>query len=255
MRIVSWNVNGLRAACRKGFLDWLKTSDADIICLQEVKGADDDLPWEAISRCGYDWFANPAAKKGYAGVAVVTRRRPARVRHDLEHARFDVEGRALEVEYPQFTLLNLYLPHGGRAKEHLPYKLDAYRAVLDRACTLVERPALLLGDFNVAHTDIDLARPRQNRNNTMFTSDERACLTALVEQGWIDSYRLTHATERAYTWWPWSFDARARNLGWRIDYAFVSPVLWGSISQAFIANTVHGSDHCPIGLELRGTDG
>lgn len=251
MRILSWNVNGLRAACRRGFVSWLARADADVVCLQEVKALEAELPPELVADAGFHWVANPAARKGYAGVAVLTREPPLAVGRALEHPRFDQEGRILRLEFPDFTLVNVYLPHGGRAKEHLGYKMEVYADLLAVAERLRRTPCVILGDFNVARDDIDLARPRQNRQNTMFTDPERARLAALVEQGWVDSFRAMNGTERRYTWWPWSFDARNRDVGWRIDYAFVSPPLWDRVERSYVLTEVLGSDHCPVGVDLR----
>jgi len=252
MKIVSWNVNGLRSVAQKGFLDWLKQVNADIVCLQEVKAGLDQLPWYLTRAGEYHFYLNEARKKGYSGVAVYTKKEPNRVSGQLGFSRFDQEGRMLLLEYPEFILINLYLPHGGRGKENLPYKLEVYRYLLSfLKQKLSGRKVILAGDFNVAHQEIDLARPKENQNSIMFTPEERKQIDQLVDLGFIDSFRHFHQEGGHYTWWPYGFQARKRNLGWRIDYIFVSSDLKPALKSISIQKEVDLSDHSPLVLNLQ----
>ena len=250
MKVISLNVNGMRSAYRKGLLDFISKERSDIICLQEIKAQKDDLPKELLNLKGYYSFFNPAEKKGYSGVAVYTRKKPVLVNTKLGIKRFDKEGRFLELKYPSFTLLNFYLPHGGRQKENLNYKLEVYREVLKRVEKLKNKNAILIGDFNIAHNEVDLARPRQNRNNIMFTLEERKQIDLLLQLGFVDSFRYFYNEPGYYTWWPYAFQARERNIGWRIDYGFLSKRISKTLRRASIYSGVFYSDHCPIGLNL-----
>ena len=198
----------------------------------------------------YHMYINCAQKKGYSGVAVYTKEQPQDVNLTLGLDRFDSEGRFLELTFSTFTLLNLYIPHGGREKENLGYKPDAYSKLLEKFKNLRSRNVVLIGDFNIAHEDIDLARPSQNRGSIMFTPEERHQLDAIIDLGFLDSFRLFSRAPGNYTWWPYAFDARTKNLGWRLDYAFVSEGLRGKVSRASIYPKVVVSDHCPISLVL-----
>jgi exodeoxyribonuclease-3 len=254
MKIVSWNVNGIRSACRKGFLDWLNKTDADIVCLQEIKAQKEDVAeifnLDMLAKSGYELRSNHAEKKGYSGVAVLTRKEPLLIINTLGVSRFDSEGRILELKYPEFTLLALYLPHGGRLKENLPYKLEVYSALKKRLEELKNEKVILAGDFNIAHDDIDLARPKDNRNNIMFTAEERSELDRLISMGFTDSFRKFDKENGNYTWWPYRNGLRERNIGWRIDYIFASNNLSPKLKDAFILKNDMGSDHCPIGAEF-----
>jgi len=268
MKILSWNVNGLRAIAEKGFLDWVKKSNADVICLQETKAQEKDLASNLLYPQGYNSFFNSAVKKGYSGVVVYTKQKPLRVKNKLGMKRFDEEGRFLELQYPGFVLINFYLPHGGRKKENLVYKLKVYQKIFKYLEKMKKQKLILIGDFNIAHQEIDLARPKQNKNNIMFTPKEREQIDKLIGLGFIDSFRKFYKEGGNYTWWPYSrvkrenkvlrenragsyfVNFRQRNLGWRIDYAFVSKNLTPSLKKSFILPQVKGSDHCPIGIEV-----
>jgi exodeoxyribonuclease-3 len=251
MKIISWNVNGLRSVYKKGFLDFLKKEKADIICLQEIKIQENQIPSELINPFGYHSFFNSAIKKGYSGVAVFSKIEPQLISKKLGFNRFDKEGRILKVEYSDFILTNVYIPHGGRKKENFDYKLEVYKHLLKHFEKEKNKKKILIGDFNVAHQEIDLARPKQNRNNTMFTLKERKQIDKIIELGFKDCFRIFNKKGENYTWWPYYRNARQRNLGWRIDYAFVSRRLVKNIKKCFILKEVKGSDHCPIGLEMR----
>ena len=248
MKILSCNVNGIRAANRKNFLQWFKKSRTDILCLQEVRAQKEQLSDSLLYPRGYNLYFNSANKKGYSGVAIYSKQKPLRIKYKLDLERFDQEGRMIELEYPDFTLINIYLPHGGRRKENLEYKLESYNYFFEYLKRSKDKKVILIGDFNIAHQEIDLARPESNKNNIMFTFEEREQINQLLNLGFIDSFREMNKRGGNYTWWPHAFNARERNIGWRIDYAFVSVGM--VIKRAFILNKVNISDHCPIGLEL-----
>jgi len=250
MKIISWNVNGLRAVYRKNFLEWLDKTNTDIICLQEIKIQFEQLPPELANPQNYYSFFNFADKKGYSGVAIYVRKKPLSIENKLGMKKFDTEGRILKLEFPKFLLINIYLPHGGRQKENLDYKLRVYKYLLNYLKKIKSKNSILIGDFNVAHQEIDLARPKDNKNNIMFTPEERKQIDRIIELGFIDSYRKFHKDNGHYTWWPYFVNARERNLGWRIDYSFISKSLITKLKKAFILNKVKGSDHCPIGIEI-----
>lgn len=249
MKIISWNVNGLRAVYKRNFLTWFEKINVDIVCLQEIKTQLPQIPSGLINPKNYQSYFNFAVKKGYAGVAIYTKKEPLRIEEKLGTERFDKEGRILRLDYQDFTLINLYLPHGGRQKENLAYKLEVYDLLLDYVERIKDKNVVLIGDFNIAHEEIDLARPKDNRKNIMFTPEERKKLDEIVDLGFVDAFRKFNSEGGNYTWWPYYLNARQRNLGWRIDYAFISKSLSTKIKEAFILKDVYGSDHCPIGIE------
>jgi len=244
-------VNGLRAVLRnkKDFLKWFKETKADIFCLQEIRVNKEQFP-EKLFLKEYHLYFNSAKKKGYAGVAVYTKQRPKQVEYRLGFKKFDSEGRILKLRYPDFLLINLYLPHGGRQKENLGYKIEAYKHLLAYLKRNKNRNLILTGDFNIAHQEIDLARPKQNKNNIMFTKEERRQIDEIIKLGFVDSFRKFNKEKGHYTWWPYFAKARERNLGWRIDYIFVSRKMGLKLKDAFILKKIRGSDHCPIGIEV-----
>lgn len=248
MQITSWNINGIRSAYSKQQA-WFTENTADIVCLQEIKAQDKQIPFSANDLSKPYLYFNCARQPGYAGVAVLSKIKPLNVERELGHPRFDMEGRLLRLDYPEFTLLNLYLPHGGRQKENLPYKLEVYRVLLKYLQSL-KGPVILAGDFNIARSDLDLARPKQNFDNIMFTEAERACLDQLIQLGYLDTFRLLHPEDKAYTWWPYLAEARTNNIGWRIDYIFLSQSLSNNLGQADTHPNQFGSDHCPISVSL-----
>ncbi len=248
MKILSCNVNGIRAAHKKNFLQWVKRSRADIICLQEIKAQKEQLPAGFLHLNNYNSYFNFANKKGYSGVAIYSKQKSLKNGYKLGLKRFDQEGRMIKIEYPNFILLNLYLPHGGRKKENLKYKLESYNYLFKYLRRLKNKNVILTGDFNIAHQEIDLARPKSNQNNIMFTSKEREQIDKLLNLGFVDSFRKVNLKGGNYTWWSNAFNARERNIGWRLDYAFTSNKI--AIKKAFIFNKVKVSDHCPISLEV-----
>lgn len=250
MKILSWNVNGLRSTIKNGFWGWLEKSGAEIVGLQEVKAQEDQLPQDLFTPRDYLTYFNSAQKKGYSGVAVFTKKKPIRIDKILGYKRFDSEGRMLEMEFSDFTLLLLYLPHGGRDKSNLDYKLECYEVLLKKLEKIKNEKVVILGDFNIAREDVDLARPDENRDNIMFTPEERKQMDKIINLGFIDSFRQFYQEGGHYTWWPYRLNAKERNLGWRIDYVFVSRSLASRIKDAFILPDVSGSDHCPVGIEI-----
>jgi len=250
MKIISWNVNGIRAAVKKGFLEWFQKTKPDIVCLQEVRAELGQMPANLVKPHGYYAYFNTARKKGYSGVVVYTKEKPLKVEYKLGMKRFDQEGRILNLEYKNFTLINIYLPHGGRQKENLNYKLKAYQCLLNYLKENKNKCIILTGDFNIAHQEIDLARPKQNYNNTMFTIEERKQIDKIISMKLVDTFRVFNKKGENYTWWTNFANARNRNLGWRIDYVFISQKLIPNLKKAFILPRVKCSDHCPIGIEI-----
>ena len=253
MLLLSWNVNGLRAAVRKGFLPWLQSCGADAVCLQEVKARPDQVPGFVREPEGWHAAWNPAGRPGYSGVVTFQRERPGFVRDSFGDERFDGEGRVLVTEVGDVRLYNVYFPNGKSGPQRLAYKLGFYDAFLDhlRAEKRRRRRLVVCGDYNTAHREIDLAHPKQNAKVSGFLSEERAWMDRLEAAGFVDTFRHLHPDEpEKYTWWSPLTNARARNVGWRIDYFFVSSNLGKRVRDARILPEVTGSDHCPVALEL-----
>lgn len=251
MKLISWNVNGLRACMGKGFDDFFRGIDADIFCVQETKMQREqaDFAFE-----GYSEYWNSAERKGYSGTAVFTRVPPLSVRYDIGIARHGDEGRVITLELEQFFLVNVYTPNSQRGLTRLDYRMDweddfrTYLLSLEAV-----KPVVVCGDLNVAHNEIDLKNPKSNKGNAGFTDEEREKLTELLEAGFVDSFRALYPdTAGAYSWWSYMNNARANNSGWRIDYFIVSQKLRGAIAGAKIHPQVTGSDHCPVELDLEG---
>ena len=248
MKLISWNVNGVRAALKKGFLDFLAAQDADIVCVQETKAHPDDVDakWP-----GYTAHWNWAEKKGYSGVLTLSKNAPLSVTRGIGAAEHDSEGRVLTSEFAEFFLVNVYVPNSQRELMRLDYRQQWDRDFLAYLRGLEKRkPVLLCGDLNVAHTEIDLARPKDNTKNHGFTPEERAGFDAMVAAGFVDTFREFEKAGGQYTWWSQMNKARSRNIGWRIDYFLCSEVLRKKLKSATIYKDVIGSDHCPVGLEL-----
>ena len=253
MRLLSWNVNGVRAVHKKGFLEWLAKDSPDILCLQETKARPDQLPRELLAPQGYAAEWHWGERKGYSGVATFTRRQPLRVERGFGMEEFDNEGRVLAHAYPDFTLFNIYFPNGKMSPERLKFKLAFYEAflkVIDSCRKRGEDRIVVCGDVNTAHKDIDLARPRENQNESGFLPEERAWIDRLLARGFVDSFREFEKGPGRYSWWDMQTRARERNVGWRIDYFFISENLRPRLKGAFILPEVLGSDHCPVGIEL-----
>ena len=255
MRIVSWNVNGLRACVRKGFLSFLHTSGADVIALQEVRAFEHQLDEATRAPPGWHTSFSPAERPGYSGVAIYSRRPPDRVETALGEHRFDAEGRFIVARFGRLSVASVYFPKGsGRDRDNsrVPYKLDFYAAVFDRIQSLRRRgPVFVVGDYNTAHEAIDLARPKSNRKSSGFLPEERAELTRWLDAGWVDTFRARHSDEPGhYSWWRQWGGMREKNVGWRIDYVLASPGAAKRVENAFIWPEVLGSDHCPVGVDI-----
>ncbi len=252
-KLISWNVNGIRAAAKKGFFDRLADMNPDALCLQETKAQDDQVAEVMVDLKGYTLNSNSAEKKGYSGTAILSKATPLAVQADLGVKKHDTEGRILRVEYPEFNLITVYTPNSGNGLKRLEYRqtwdkaFRSYIKALDK-----EKPVVVCGDLNVAHSDIDLANPKSNYNKTAgYTEQEIDGLTRHLKAGFVDSFRHLHPDATgAYSWWSYRAGARERNVGWRLDYFLVSKRLADNIKSAFILPDVHGSDHCPVGLEL-----
>ena len=255
MKLISWNVNGLRAATKKGFLDWLYQSDADMIGLQETKAEPEQLSEEVRNPRGYfSYFSYSKGRKGYSGVALYSKTKPEKVEYGIGVKKFDDEGRIIIGHYKDLVLLNVYFPNGGGGPERLKYKLDFYDAFLKHIEKLRKggKKVIFCGDVNTAHEEIDLARAKENEKNTGFLPEERAWIDELVYHGYTDTFRHFHPhKEGAYSYWDMKTAARERNVGWRIDYFFIGQELAGKMKAAGISANVYGSDHCPVWLEFR----
>lgn len=251
--IYSWNVNGLRAVFKKGFREWLDGSRPGILCLQETKARPEQLHQELVGISGYRHYFSSARKPGYSGVALFSRPEPLSIAPTFGDPRFDDEGRVLQADYGDFLLFNVYFPNGKASPERLRYKMDFYESFLSEMKKLLAggRQIVVCGDVNTAHREIDLARPRENSKVSGFLPQEREWIDRFLQSGFVDTFRLFEPGPGHYTWWDQISRARERNVGWRIDYFYVSRNLERSVARAWIMPEVLGSDHCPIGLELR----
>lgn len=251
MNIISWNVNGIRAINRKGNFQWLIDKKADIFCLQETKAHVDQLEDGIRNIPEYQsFFVSPAEKKGYSGVAVYTKVKPLSVEFGLGVDGFDSEGRLIQVEYKDFFLLNGYFPNGGGGPDRLKYKLEYYDVFLKHVVKLKKKKAVIFcGDINTAHEEIDLARPKANEKNTGFLPEERAWIDEVINHGFVDIFRFLNPRKKdIYTYWDMKTSSRDRNVGWRIDYFFISQDIVSKVKDTIIHDEVLGSDHCPIEL-------
>ena len=252
MRIITYNVNGIRAAVKKGFIDWLKTDPADIICLQEIKANKEDVPEEDIRSAGYDIYSYSAQKKGYSGVAVLTKIKPDKVEYGNGIMQSDAEGRVIRLDFGDVTLVNAYFPSGTSGEERQGYKYQWLDEFFDYIGKLrAKRKKLIIcGDYNICHQAIDIHDPVRNKNYTGFLPEERAWMDKLFENGFVDSFRQFNKEPHQYTWWSQFAGARANNKGWRIDYINVTEPLKKSLKHAEIYPHIKHSDHCPVFLEL-----
>ena len=252
MKLVSWNVNGVRAAHKKGLLDFMEKVQADVICLQEAKAHPGDVQHIAWPH-GYEVFWNPAVKKGYSGTVVFTRVKPKEVTLGIGMKGHDDEGRVITAEYPDFYLLNVYQPNSQRGLTRLKYRIEEWDPAFLGYLKKLEKkgkPVVFCGDLNVAHTEIDLKNPKTNRRNAGFTDEERANFSKLLASGFVDTFREFEKGPDHYTWWSVMMNCRPRNIGWRVDYFVTSEKLKPALKRAWISPEVMGSDHCPVGLEL-----
>ena len=251
MKFISWNVNGIRAAAKKGALEFMESSGADFVCLQETKATREiveGMGWEKRLKV----FASEAEKKGYSGTAIVTRHEPVSATYGLGIEEHDNEGRVVTLEFDDFFLANVYTPNAQNELRRLPYRREWNKAFLERMLELERsKPVVFCGDLNVAHTEEDLANPKTNRRNAGFSDEERADFGALVESGFIDTFREFTQGNGHYSWWSFRANARARNVGWRIDYFLISESLRPRLVSAGILADIMGSDHCPVTMELK----
>jgi exodeoxyribonuclease III len=249
VKLISWNVNGLRSVLRKNFLEYLDAEKPDVLCLQEIKCCLEDL--DQLWPVAYTTYWNVAQKKGYSGTALFTRTRPLNVVNGVSIAAHDQEGRVLAAEFADFFMVNVYVPNSKRDLSRLAYRQHWDRDFLAYLKTLEQKkPVIVCGDFNVAHTELDLANPRANLNTHGFTPGERAGFEAFVKSGFVDTFREFEKGGGHYTWWSPFSGARSRNIGWRIDYFLISAALRPRLKSAFIRCVIEGSDHCPVGIEI-----
>jgi len=252
MKIISWNVNGIRSVQSKGFAEILTQLDADCILLQETKAQADQIDKALEGIDGYHIYSNCAERKGYAGVTILSRHEPLQIIHDIGIAEHDQEGRVIVAEFEDFYLLNVYVPNSGEALARLGYR-QSWDLEFLAYCRQLQskKPIIACGDFNVAHREIDIARPKPNYNKSAgYTQVEIDGFSRFLDAGLVDTYRHFHPDTVAYSWWSFRGGARARNVGWRIDYVLTSKALVGKVKQAFILPDITGSDHCPVGIEI-----
>jgi exodeoxyribonuclease-3 len=253
MNIYSWNVNGIRSALKKGFGEWFESTAPDILCLQEVRAEQDQADGLLVPDSYYTYWNSCKRKKGYSGVAVFSRIEPDAVNYGFDIEEFDEEGRVLQLVFPDWVLNSIYFPNGGSGDDRLDYKLRFYDAFLENSQRWIRdgKHVLTVGDYNTCHKEIDIARPKENENVSGFLPIERAWMDKYVESGFVDTFRKLHPDTRdVYSWWSNRFGARARNVGWRLDYAFVDEALFPNVINSEIHTSVPGSDHCPISIEL-----
>jgi exodeoxyribonuclease-3 len=255
MRIVSWNVNGLRACAKKGYLDILKQTKADVVCLQEVRAFPDQLAPEVRTPKGWHSHFFPAQRPGYSGVAIYSKQAPTKVETHLGIDEYDAEGRYILVKFGRLSVVSVYFPKGNgkeRDNSRVPYKLGFYRAVFKRIEQLKKSgPVFVTGDYNTAHEEIDLARPKTNKKSSGFLQEERDEITRWIDAGWVDTFRARHVDEEGhYTWWRQFGGAKENNVGWRIDYVLASPSANKKVRDAFIWPDIAASDHCPVGVDV-----
>jgi exodeoxyribonuclease-3 len=250
VKLISWNVNGLRAVLRKNFLEYLAEEKPDVICLQETKATREDVEPQWPAHYRDHW--NSAQKKGYSGTAILTKTAPLTVKCGIGSPDHDSEGRALTAEYENFFLVNAYVPNSQRELIRLPFR-QQWDAAFLRYLKKLERkkPVIFCGDFNVAHTELDLANPKANEGNHGFTIEERAGFSAMLKAGFVDTFREFEKAGGHYSWWAQRMSARERNIGWRLDYFLISASLRPALKTAFIRSKVMGSDHCPVGVEFK----
>ena len=250
--LLSWNVNGIRAAFRKGFAQWLDSTQPDVLCLQETKARPEQIEQELAQVAGYHHHFVSGKKPGYSGVALFSKVEPEKLSDSFGAKRFDDEGRIIQADFGDFLLFNIYFPNGKASPERLNYKMDFYGAFLKNMATLLKqgKRIVVCGDVNTAHREIDLARPKENSKTSGFLPQEREWIDRFLAAGFVDTLRLFHDEGGMYSWWDVISRARERNVGWRIDYFFVSDNLKHNVNDAFIQSDVPGSDHCPVGIKL-----
>ena len=253
MKIISWNVNGIRACANKTFFEFLKEEDPDILCLQEIKALESDLEEPLRQPSGYHSIWHSAEKKGYSGTAILTKEKPKTIIKGFGNPKYDSEGRVLMAEYENFIVFSVYFPNGQMNNARLLYKLDFYNDFFDYCNELKSegKNIIICGDYNTAHKEIDLARPKENESTSGFMPIEREWLDKIIQMGYVDTFREFNTKPEEYSWWSYRTRARERNIGWRIDYVFVNSEFQSQVSDAFIQQRVTGSDHCPVGITIK----
>lgn len=253
MKLASWNVNGIRACGRNGFLKWFEKEKADIVCLQEIKATSEDLDENHRNPFKYHSFWHSAEKAGYSGVAIYSKKEPLEVRNGIGDKEIDREGRILVAKFPAFTLINAYFPNSQRDHARLPYKLKFCSKFLKYTESLRAKGenVVMCGDFNIAHKEIDLRNPKTNKDNAGFLPEERAWMDSFLKAGYVDAFREFNQEGDNYTWWSYRPGVREKNVGWRIDYFASNSEFRGRMKSAYHRNDVMGSDHCPVILELK----
>ncbi len=252
MRIISWNVNGIRAALAKSALDWAWNHSIDVLCLQEVKARPEQLNEEQLQSLKMPFTWNPAQRPGYSGVATFYRDPPDEIQLGFDDPKFDSEGRVIRTRHRDLVLYNIYFPNGQRGKERVDYKLEFYARLLD-LCNELHRSdekIIITGDFNTAHRPIDLRNPKENETTSGFLPEEREWVQRFLDNGFVDAYRSLYPDRVQYTWWTYRVNARARGIGWRLDYFLVSKSLLPRVKDVIIHENVTGSDHCPVEIEI-----
>jgi len=253
MKIISYNVNGIRAAINKGLVDWLKTEMPDVLCLQETKAQPEQVNLSGFEELGYHHYWESAEKKGYSGVAIFSKTEPKHVEIGCGIAKYDAEGRILRVDYQDFSVLNVYMPSGTSGDERQAFKMkwldDFYNYAHDVANEVGQ--LVIVGDYNIAHEEFDIHNPKGNKNNSGFLPEEREWVTKFLDSGFIDSYRYLNPEDQRYSWWTYRFNARKNNKGWRIDYQTVTENMKSRLVRADLLNDAIHSDHCPTLLELK----
>jgi exodeoxyribonuclease-3 len=253
MKITTWNINGLRAVLGKGALDWVHTENPDVTCLQEIKSRPDQLTADQLRQLdSFQVQWNPAQRPGYSGVATLLREPPLAVEMGLGIPEFDVEGRVICTHHPGFRLYNIYFPNGQRGQDRVDFKLNFYAKLLE-ICDQLHASGeniILCGDFNTAHNEIDLANPKSNQTTSGFLPEERIWLDYYLQHGFVDAYRSLYPERVQYTWWTYITNARARNIGWRLDFFLVSEALMSRVKDVVIHDQVMGSDHCPVSIQI-----
>jgi exodeoxyribonuclease-3 len=252
MKITTWNINGIRAATKKGVFNWIKENNADVVCLQEIKAKEDQIDFEVIKNAGYECICNSAERPGYSGVANLYKNTPKLIKLGFDKHKFDIEGRVIQFTFKQFELFNIYFPNGGRELSRVPYKLEFYDSLLKHCKRLMRKgkEIVITGDFNTAHNEIDLKNPKANEKNTGFLLEERVWIDRYIENGLNDVFRILYPEEEKYTWWTYRFGAREKNVGWRLDYFMATDNILKITKDVVIHSDVLGSDHCPVSIIL-----
>jgi exodeoxyribonuclease-3 len=257
MKFISWNVNGIRASLKNGFLDFLNNENPDILCLQEIKAQEDTYPEELKNVNNYNFYINPAEKRGYSGTVIYSKIKPINIVYGIKSSEFDNEGRVITLEFEKFYLVNVYTPNSGRDLKRLEFRNSWDKKFLEYVKNIEKnKPVMICGDLNVAHCEIDIKNYQSNKTtktkpgNAGFTDTERNNFSKFLDSDFIDTFRYLYPSEIKYSWWSYMFNSRTNNSGWRIDYFCISSILKDNLEDAFILNEVFGSDHCPVGIKI-----